>query len=78
MSKRWSLLLFVVLLLATATLGAREPSPPFAVEIRLTTNGIAAECKHGCDWISLSGSCKPGQRCHFLVSQTGIASVPEP
>jgi hypothetical protein len=78
MRKRAYRLLFVVLLLATATLGAREPSPPFAVEIRPTTNGITAKCNYGCDWISLSGSCDEGKTCHFLVTQRGIESVPEP
>jgi len=78
MSKKGYILAVAVLLLATVTVGAREPSPPFAVEIRPTTNGITAKCSQGCDWISLSGSCDKGKKCHFLVTQRGIESVPDP
>ena len=76
--KRAHLILFAVLLLATATVGAREPSPPFSVEIRPTTNGITAKCTQGCDWISLSGSCAAGKKCYFRLTQLGIEAVPEP
>ena len=78
MSKRRPLFLFVVFLLATTTLGAREKSPPFAMEVRLTATGITAKCKNGCDWISLSGGCEAKKRCYFLVTESGIQSVPEP
>lgn len=79
MNKRsWSKLLLLALLLVTSALSAREPSPPYEMEIRRTSSGIALKCNHGCDWISLSGSCDAGRNCYFLVNEKGIRSVPEP
>ena len=78
MTKRGYVLLFVVVVLASVAVGAREPSPEFAMEVRRTATGITAKCNQGCDWISVSAACDEGKKCYFLVTQRGVRSIPEP
>ena len=74
--RRWAFL-GVLLLVVASVLAAREPSPPYEMEIRHTDKGIALQCKRGCDWISLTGSCEDSQRrCTYVVDQRGIRVLP--
>ena len=75
LNKRW-VLLFLLFVTLGAVLSAREPSPPYEMEIRHTATGIKLQCKSGCDWKELTGECGEGKPCFFVVDQRGIRVMP--
>ena len=77
MSKKGWMFAIVLVLVVASVVAARQPSPPYAMEIRHIDNGISLQCKSGCDWISLKGMCEdPNLGCTYVVSERGIRVFP--
>lgn len=70
-------LLGVAVAVAAAQRGP-EPSSEYEFEIVRTPSGIELECRHGCNWKSLTGRCdEEFPNCTYVVNEHGIRVFPD-
>lgn len=81
-NSRWVVLAVALLAIALAVAAAeRGPGPDseYELEIVRTPSGIELECRHGCNWKSLTGNCdEEFPNCTYVVNEHGIRVFPDP